>query len=197
MAAPLEQKCAHPGVTTCTRLPGAVRLPRLLVAFALLGLVTIPACDDDDFCRPGKPCNCSGGDECYLDCEGSGCNGTCHDLNRCGGICDDLCTFNCHNMDECSTVCGAGCSATCHDTVACGIICGPGCQYTCSNTTRCGAEVGDGAEVTCRGLSSCEITCLGSCNVDCGSGVGRCQVWCGANDDTPTDCTGDADCGCP
>jgi hypothetical protein len=55
--------------------------------------------------------------------------------------------------------------------------------------------VGPNSEVVCRNLSSCEVTCLGSCTVDC-QNVGRCQVWCGANDQTPTDCAPGASCGC-
>jgi hypothetical protein len=84
-----------------------VRLPRLLVAVVLSALVTLPACDDDDFCRPGTPCDCSGGDECYLSCEGTGCNESCSNLSRCGGICDDACNFHCNDMDECSVACDA------------------------------------------------------------------------------------------
>jgi hypothetical protein len=160
-----------------------LRLPRLFLQLAFIAALAsfaLTACDDDDFCEPGHPCECAHGDDCYLSCKGDGCNQTCHDLVRCGGICGNVCNFNCHNMN---------------DTVSCGIICGANCNYRCNNANRCGAEVGPGSVVECRGLTSCEVTCLGSCEVNC-EGVGRCQVWCGADDATPTDCTNGASCGC-
>jgi hypothetical protein len=175
-----------------------LRLPRLFLQLALVALLSsfaLTACDDDDFCEPGRPCGCAHGDECYLGCEGDGCHQTCHDLVRCGGVCGNVCSFNCHNMNDCSVSCGDDCAATCHDTVSCGIICGANCDYRCNNASRCGAEVGPGSVVQCRGLTSCEVTCLGDCEVSC-EGVGRCQVWCGADDPTPTDCTNGASCGC-
>ena len=47
------------------------------------------------------------------------CSQYCHDMQRCGGVCEDGCNFRCHGMTDCSSACGDGCAhdvATTSDT---------------------------------------------------------------------------------
>jgi hypothetical protein len=154
-------------------------LSRVLAALLLVagGIFHAASCGFNRDCADGEVCECSGGEECYIGCDGDNCDQYCHDTRRCGGICDDGCSFECRSVDECSSSCGDDCRLDCHDTVACGAICGAGCVYDCRNTSRCGVVVGTGSTVTCSNTATCEIECTDSCLVTCNS-VSACKVTC-------------------
>ena len=170
-----------------------------VIAFALaLGVV---GCDgDSNNCDPGGDCSCSGGNDCYLACNGSGCRESCHHQVHCGGVCDDNCHFECHDMNDCTTSCGAFCDASCHNVVSCGAIVGPGSKYSCHDASRCGVtttdETAEVAVIDCRNVTTCEVRCLGNCELHC-ENTSTCRVFCGEADDTARECAdGDDNCGC-
>jgi hypothetical protein len=164
----------------------------------LLGGLTLllAACDSGGTCGPGEPCDCHGGEECYLSCSGAGCGETCENQIRCGGVCDDQCSFSCHDMNDCTTSCGAACTAMCGNTVSCGAIIGPDSHYTCHDTQRCGVDAGDGSVIDCHNATTCEVVCEGSCHVQC-LGTNTCRVFCGGPGKNPIMCNDGSDaCGC-
>lgn len=174
------------------RRSGYVAWP--LLALALL-LPTLTACDSNaGACDAGEPCECSGGSDCFLGCDGDGCRQRCYQLNHCGGVCEDDCSLECFDVDECSQSCGNDCRMLCHNTVACGTICGANCEVDCHDVDRCGVRAGNGSRVNCHNLSVCAVECLGSCVVEC-EAVGRCDVTC-LGGLAPTSCTnGSVVCG--
>lgn len=158
-----------------------------LAFFFGLWLCALPGgCDSGSTCSPDEPCECRDGDDCYLDCEGSGCRESCSSLKHCGGVCDDDCSFECHDMEDCSASCGTNCDINCHQAGSCGAFCGNFCSYTCAGVERCGVVVGPTSSVVCASVSSCEVVCQGDCHVVCSS-VSRCSVSC-ASGATPITC---------
>jgi hypothetical protein len=178
---------------------GVVINPRPLARFLSLLLLFIAAtlhgCDDDS-CGDGEVCECAEGTACYLDCEGSGCDQYCHNVDRCGTVCDDDCAVRCHDMQDCSAVCEANCTVSCAAVDKCGAICGPGCVFDCSNSGQCSARVGPGSTIDCGSASSCTIECDGPCVMHCNN-VASCSLDC--LDGGPTSCgSGTQACGaCP
>jgi len=175
-------------------LPATVARYFLWLCFAaLLGL---SSCDSGGTCGPGEPCECHDGNDCYLSCEGSGCNESCHNQTNCGGVCDDHCRFECHDVNDCSVACTDACNAQCHNVVACGAIIGADSVYRCHDASRCGVHVtGPGSSVQCDHITTCEVVCDASCDVNC-SNTQTCRVTCGGPDGPTHDCNGGGDCGC-
>jgi hypothetical protein len=145
----------------------------LLVASAF-GLID---CHSGGGCGPGDHCECSGGDECYLGCNGDGCDQSCHSMNRCGTVCGNGCSSTCHDLGtQCSQDCGSNCALTCSSTPTCGVICGDHCQFDCHDASKCAADVGPDSVVTCAAVASCVVQCSGACTVHCQDN--GCQVTC-------------------
>lgn len=154
--------------------------------FAALALLVFVQCEDDA-CEAGDLCTCRGGDECYLECDGGGCDQECNALERCGNLCGDGCTFTCSSTNECSSYCDDDCATECHDTESCGMLCGADCLYDCHNANRCGARVGPNSVVRCTDVSSCVVECDGSCRVLCTRvGGPGCAIMC--RDGGPVPC---------
>ncbi len=149
---------------------------RLLALLAVLTATAAFGCDDDD-CEAGEDCECSGGHECFLGCDGDGCDQYCHDLDRCGGVCEDDCNFTCHGMQQCTSSCGEDCVIDCHDVSSCGALCGDECHYSCARASTCSVEAGANSTINCANASSCDVVCNGPCTVRC-EGVPNCQVDC-------------------
>jgi hypothetical protein len=140
---------------------------RLLSALCLslvLG-AALAGCNDHDICNPGEPCECSGGHECYVGCEGDGCNARCFQMEHCGAVCENDCSSQCFDVNECSTSCGHDCDVSCHNAVACGAICGDRCRFDCHDMDRCGVRAGNGSEINVHNYSRSEIECTGTCHV--------------------------------
>jgi hypothetical protein len=173
-----------------------VTVTRPFFAFLFTALLALPACDDNDACRPGEPCICTGGHECYLYCEDDGCDQLCRNLVDCGGVCQNDCTFECHDLNNCSTSCGDNCHANCHNVVSCEAIQGANSTYTCTDADRCGVEVGPGSEVICSNLATCRVLCHGPCRVTCDEVAGGCEVRCGSPQAQPQSCAEGTTCGC-
>lgn len=141
---------------------------RLLSAFGLsllLGGLVLPGCSQHETCSPGQPCECSGGRDCYVGCEGDGCSARCFQLEHCGAVCQNDCSSECFDVQECSTSCGDDCNVSCHNAVACGAICGDRCRFDCHDMDRCGVRAGNGSEITCHNFSRCDVECTGTCRV--------------------------------
>jgi hypothetical protein len=139
-------------------------LPALSLLF-LLGSAALTGCDNHDICNPGEPCECSGGHECYVGCEGDGCNARCFQMEHCGAVCENDCSSQCFDVQECSTSCGDDCDVSCHNAVACGAICGDRCHFDCHDMDRCGVRAGNGSEINVHNYSRSEIECTGTCHV--------------------------------
>lgn len=139
----------------------------LLLSLLLLALssAALSGCSSNEVCDPGQPCECNGGHECYIGCEGDGCTPHCSQMNRCGAVCDDNCSSLCHDMDECSTSCGDDCDVKCHGAEACGAICGDRCHFDCHDVGRCGVRAGNQSEIVCHNFSRCDVECTGTCRV--------------------------------
>jgi hypothetical protein len=134
-------------------------------------------CDGPSY-GAGDLCSCTGGDECYLDCEDDGCRQHCGQARICGGVCTaNNCDITCDNVTDCSAYCEEDCHVDCHNVSSCGGICGRGCLYECEGVDRCGVEVGAESTVRCGGVSSCVVVCSGTCEVFV-SGVGSFDVEC-------------------
>ena len=158
------------------------------LAFALAPLFAL-ACDDA-FCEAGEPCDCSNRDQCFFECEGSGCDMSCSAMTTCGAVCENDCTMECHDVSDCSSSCGDNCTIDCHNLDDCGVICGADCDYTCEQSSRCGVRAGPNSIIDCRDVSSCVVECDGRCEVTClRVGGDGCTVRC-ANGDDPTSCPG-------
>lgn len=151
-----------------------------------LAFLSFVQCDSDG-CEPGERCSCSGGEACYLGCDGDGCHQACSSLTSCGAVCGDGCTYECQRAQECSSFCGSSCTTDCHDVDACGSLCGSNCNYSCRDANRCGVRVGDGSQVRCERVSSCVVECDGRCRVTCLS-VGGCNVTCSGGT-APSNCS--------
>jgi hypothetical protein len=165
-------------------------LSRLLVAFSLSA--ALAGCNSDN-CRAGEPCACRGGHDCYLGCEGDGCNTSCSSLNHCGTVCEDKCATQCFSVDECSTSCGDDCNVLCHDAIACGALCGDRCHFECYSMSRCGVRAGNESVITCHDHATCAVECTGTCRVDCSHGA--CDIKC-LGGGGPTQCgNGTVACG--
>jgi hypothetical protein len=172
--------------------PGAAPLAAIR-SFLLLGAALFFVQCEDDACEAGDYCECRGGHECYLECDGDRCDQECSSVDRCGLVCDDGCSFTCHSTEACSASCGSNCSTECYETQSCGAICGSGCDYDCHNANKCGARVGPNSTVRCSSVGSCVVECEGSCRVFC-NGVGSCDVDC-ARGGGPTPCSdGSSEC---
>jgi hypothetical protein len=141
------------------RLLSALRLSLLLAGYALIG------CNDHEVCRPDRPCECFGGHDCYVGCEGDGCNSRCFQMNHCGAVCENACHSECFDVDECSTSCGDDCDVVCHNATACGAICGDRCHFDCHDMGRCGVRAGTASEIVCHNYSRCDVECTGTCHV--------------------------------
>ena len=164
-------------------------------SFSAAILFALAGCDSGR-CGAGELCECAGGHQCYLDCDGDDCVQSCHDMDSCGAVCGDGCHFSCFQNNECSDYCGAGCTMECHGTMTCGSICGPGCNYSCRSASVCGARVGDGSVVLCEDVGSCAVECEGDCRVTCTRvGGNMCNVTC-LGGGAPTSCgNGNVACG--
>jgi hypothetical protein len=164
--------------STRTRLRASVMRRCLVLAASLFAsLFCLMGCDSGG-CGPGDHCECSGGDECFLGCNGDNCNQACFSMNRCGTVCGNGCVSTCHDLGtECSQSCGADCTLTCSSTPTCGVICGDDCHLDCHDTPQCAADVGPGSDVTCTSVASCVVQCSGACNVHCAN-VSSCEVTC-------------------
>src|SRR5687768_16381699 len=127
-------------------------MQRLFSAIGLCLLLagSLSACNDDDFCDPGEPCECFDGQECYLGCDEDGCNPRCFQMTQCGAVCENDCNSQCFDVKECSTSCGDDCSVSCHNAIACGAICGDRCRFDCHDMVRCGVRAGNDSVITCR-----------------------------------------------
>ncbi len=159
----------------------------LALTFAALLGVGLSGCHERDYCDGGGPCECSSTSECYFGCDEDGCNPTCHDMDRCGAVCENDCNSLCYGVQEGSTSCGDDCAFECHDATACGLACGERCQFDCHDASRCGAIVGNGSSVSCNRVATCEIECKGSCQVECS---GTCHVTCGSPGQCDLVCNG-------
>lgn len=170
-------------------------MPRSLAiaGFLLICLFGPAACQSGGGCTPGNPCQCAGGDQCYIGCDGDGCSQACFSMKHCGTVCGNGCSSDCHDVDDCSQSCGDDCVLHCERTPRCGVICGANCQYDCSNASTCAARVGPGSHVRCAMFSSCSVECTGTCSVDC-SGIG-CQVTCADHTAAPQCPSGLYQCG--
>ena len=153
----------------------------VLLATALLvgsAAWTSLGCNSSSNCKGGELCECRDGYDCYPGCEGDGCNTYCHQMKKCGSVCDDHCQSRCDNMDDCSTACGSDCLATCSHTANCGVICGAGCNYRCDNTTNCGVHAGPNSVIECNNVSVCEVACDGPCQLTCNNVGTPCKLSC-------------------
>lgn len=160
-----------------------------LSLLTLLAAVGLASCWNSAACVEGDACECSQGDECYLGCDGDGCDQRCFQMDRCGAVCEHECSFECFDVDECSASCGDNCDLECHNTRECGAICDRGCRYECHDTSVCGVSVGSSSVVTCRNVDTCAVECRGSCKVFCenvGNG-NQCRVTC-RDGDAPVMC---------
>lgn len=158
---------------------------------AVLGAFAVLAsqCDSGN-CGQGEHCECQNGHECFLDCAGGGCDHNCHNMDRCGSVCEHDCTFECQGVAECTSYCsGPNCSTSCHNNTSCTGICGDNCDYQCFGVSSCGVAVGDNSQVTCHDLASCRVDCAGDCRVTCRSIGSECRVTC-RDGGGATDCGG-------
>jgi hypothetical protein len=166
-----RRRSGYTGAMFKRTLPASALMAWCLAAWLATG------CHDEANCEPGETCECSDFGECYLGCDGDRCNQQCHNLNKCGGVCEDDCTFHCHDMDDCSSSCGDDCKIECNQVDVCGVICGESCDWSCHDVSRCGGVVGNGSTVDCDHISSCEVECEGECRVDCHD-ASTCEVKC-------------------
>lgn len=146
--------------------------------FLLAALLS--GCSGEATCARGDWCACSGGTECYQDCDGdgNGCRFFCGEMDRCGSVCGDECNVDCHFANECSAYCDDHCSFSCNDSLSCGLVCGANCSFTCFNMQSCGVRAGPGSMIGCFAAASCVVECLGDCRVFCTDEVDRCEVSC-------------------
>lgn len=156
---------------------------RVLAALGLflVGSFCALGCTSSSGCSAGDRCECSQGDQCYLDCDGDGCNQSCHNMNRCGTVCGDNCISQVHDVMQGSQSCGSGCGLTCWNTNSCGLLCGDNCHFDCHDTPQCSAVVGPNSDVTCRSVGACQVECTGSCTVHCQDQ--NCQISCAGGTD--------------
>src|SRR5690606_18868920 len=66
--------------------PMPLRTWHALALALLLASAATSACNDGGACDPGELCECSGGTECYLACDGDNCAQHCSSMPRCGGV---------------------------------------------------------------------------------------------------------------
>ncbi|HEY4159070.1 MAG TPA: hypothetical protein VGM29_13270 [Polyangiaceae bacterium] len=140
------------------------------LSFSLLATLALPGCRSSNECSAGGLCACSGGHECYLDCNGDGCNQSCSSMDSCGTVCQSGCSSTCSGTSECSQYCAGNCSIACSGTPTCGIICGAGCNIDCRNAGTCGVQVGPGSTVNCQSVGQCVVECSGQCVITHGDG---------------------------
>src|SRR3954471_2612488 len=155
-------------ITSTPQQPAGLNrgLVRLFLPILLLGgLVLSSSCRGDGGCQRGQLCECSGGTDCYLGCDGDGCDQTCFSANHCGAVCGNDCSHTWHDGNDCTSDCGDDCNVSCHTSMSCGAFCGARCVYECSNVTTCGVRVGPASVVTCSQVNSCTVECTGSCQV--------------------------------
>ena len=146
-------------------------------ALCLMLSASVLGCHDNETCGPGEPCDCYGGHECYVSCEGDGCNPRCYQMEHCGAVCEDKCISESFDVQETSTSCGDDCFISCHNAVACGAICGDRCHFDCHDMNRCGVSAGNDSEIDCHNYTTCAVECAGTCHVKCASPA-NCDVKC-------------------
>ncbi|HJL17707.1 MAG TPA: hypothetical protein RMH99_18730 [Sandaracinaceae bacterium LLY-WYZ-13_1] len=115
---------------------------------------------------PGPACECADPDDC-----------TCDSRSECALTCGDGCRFECREDSSCASACGDDCELECVEDTDCTLYAGARSTVRCT-ANQCVVEVGDGSTVRCRDAASCEITCLGACDVECESGT-ACRYRCG------------------
>ncbi len=158
------------------------RWRRVLLAGAAAALVV--GCHSGNTCSGGALCECSGGDDCYIDCGDTDCNLRFHDIVHAGGICGDGCRQECFAVTDCSLSCGDGCDSSTHDVTSSGTECGDDCHHECFGMSRCGVMAGARSDISCHNVTTCEIAPLGAdsvvrcdadstCTVEC---LGTCRV---------------------
>jgi hypothetical protein len=163
-----------------------IRVLALVAALAAAGL-GLASCNGGG-CPRGAQCDCSGGNECFLGCDGDGCDMSCHQLVRCGTVCGNGCRQTCSDMNDCTASCGDDCRLDGHNTVSYGAICGARCDLTCASVDRCGARVGPDSTVDCNSITTCAVECAGRCRVTCDN-VNNCGVTC-LDGSAPHSCSG-------
>jgi hypothetical protein len=109
-------------------------------------------------------------DDCYCP-QGGSCSMTCPSTEA-------SCTMDCANGNtSCSLIGADDCSALCQNAVDCTVECQANAVVACQGVSgTCTATVGDGGIVHCEGAHLCDLTCTGSCAVDCPDGT--CKVAC-------------------
>ena len=158
---------------------------RVLAAlgFLLICLLCSIGCTSGGNCSSGAHCDCSGGEQCFLECNDDRCDQSCHNTgNLCGTVCGDNCTLAVSRRRQyVLAVMRLGLRA--------GMFARANLRRAVRGQlplelSRYGAVLRAGwpnSEVTCQSVGECQVQCTGSCIVHC-SNTG-CAITCA--DGTP------------
>lgn len=151
----------------------------MMGSFFAITATVYTGCDDEDGnCHGGHPCECSGYDECYLDCYDSDCELIVHDVVHGEGACGNYCDSNCFGVTDCSLWCDDACSSEVHSAVSAETVCGNLCEHQCFDVERCEVTAGTESHIRCHNVATCDIERVGpGSTVECHS-VSSCRVAC-------------------
>ena len=94
--------------------------------------------------------------------------------------CGDMCNFACREDSTCASAAGNNANLECVEDTTCTLYAGDNSNVRCT-AANCTIEVGANSNVSCRDRGSCEVTCLGACNVSCEGDSTVCRYRCGVD----------------